>query len=123
STRSYDPSLGPMDPVSVLFVGDASPERVYGDMTNPSVCDANEGCSLPVFQDDKGFDLTTGSYQCPSSTQWVLMGNSGDSLQWRPSVRGIMRAGDKCAAGQRDHMRLFGAHPNAVFGAWSVGTP
>jgi len=123
STRSYDPSFGPMDPVSVLFVGDASPDRVYGDMTNPSVCDGNEGCSLPIFQDDKGLDLTTGSYQCPSSTQWVLMGNSGESLQWHPSVHGIMRAGDKCAAGQRDHMRLFGAHANAVFGAWSVGTP
>src|SRR5262249_43485615 len=32
STRSYDPSLGPMDPVSMLFVGDASPDRVYSTM-------------------------------------------------------------------------------------------
>jgi hypothetical protein len=123
STRSYDDNFGPMDPVSLLFTGNGSSDSVYLDMVAAPACPATQDCQAPAFQDDKGTNAQGTGFVCQSQTQWVLMGNAGDELRWRPSTRGVMRSGDRCAQGVRDHMRIFGGPASAVFGDWSVATP
>jgi hypothetical protein len=123
STRSYDVNMGPMDPVSVLFTGNGRPNMVYNDLTSIDPCNTDSQCRPPAFQDDKGIGAQARGYACGSGTQWVLMGNAGEDLQWQPSTRGVMGGGDRCTQGMRVHMRIFGGIANQVFGTWSVGTP
>jgi hypothetical protein len=123
STRSYDPNFGPMDPVSVLFSGNASPDAVFHDMVSAPECRTDAQCAPPAYQDDKGVGAQYKGYSCQSGTQWVLMGSAGEDLDWHPSSRAVMRETDKCTQGVRDHMRIFGGPVDPVFGAWSVGTP
>jgi len=118
---SFDAQLEPKDPVSVLFTGAGSVDNVYRYLTGP--CTPNTSCTTtPRFQDDRG-PAANGDYECSAGVQWVLMGNVGGPLEWRPSTRAVMKASDRCLSGNRDHMRIFGAPANDVFGAWSVGTP
>ncbi|HEY7268613.1 MAG TPA: hypothetical protein VH951_02180 [Dehalococcoidia bacterium] len=122
SARSYDVNFGPMDPVSLLFTGTATPDSVYQDLTTADSCMPSTYCPSPPFQDDKA-GLQARGYGCDSQTQWVLMGDAGEPLQWQPSTRAVMGSGDKCLQGVRDHMRIFGGVTSPVFGSWSVGTP
>jgi hypothetical protein len=123
STRSYDVNFGPMDPVSLLFTGNGTPDSVYQDLTAIDPCATDAQCRVPAFQDDKGTGAQARGYGCQSQTQWVLMGDSGQPLQWRPSSHGVMGTSDRCTQGVREHMRIFGGVASPVLGAWSVGTP
>jgi hypothetical protein len=123
STRSYDASFSPMDPVSVLFTGNGSPDDVFANMVSAPECLTDAQCTAPVFQDDKGTGAHASGFACRSSVQWVLMGNTGQPLQWVPSTRGVMKISDRCTQGVREHMRIFGGLDSPVFGTWSVGTP
>jgi hypothetical protein len=122
STMSYDARLQPKDPVSVVFMGNSNADFVYRYLID--LCAHRQGCPPSLFQDDKGGGASGNNYECSASTQWVLMGNAGETPELRPSTRAVMKSGDQCLVGDRDHMRIFGAATaNDVFGDWSVATP
>jgi hypothetical protein len=123
SSVSFDGSMTPKDPVSVLFFGNAHVDRVYADLTGPVPC--GEGCEPgpAAFRDHDGPYLGTGVRRCESQTQWVLMGSVGEPLQWRRSVRGVMTMQEGCDWGTRDHIRFFQELSDEKYGAWFVATP
>ena len=124
SAVSFDGSLTPKDPVSVLFFGHATVDGIYQKLTSGSNC---EGASCPPvakrFLDQDGLLGADELRPCRSQTQWVLMGSSDGPLEWHMNQKGLMWQDGGCAAGTRDHVRLFGEANDPEFGSWVLATP
>lgn len=116
SAVSYDGGINPKDPVSVLFYGDTSMIDVYERMTG-------SGGREPSYQDEDGPLDSAAMRECRSQTQWVLMASGEEPLTWRQGARGLMRAQDRCTAGSREHLRLYGDLFDVNYGHWIVATP
>ncbi|HXH23099.1 MAG TPA: hypothetical protein VNN10_13830 [Dehalococcoidia bacterium] len=116
SAMSFDGGINEKDPVSLLVYGDTSVLDTYDRL----VRDAIPGRS---YQDENGQMDTSAMRECRSQTQWVLMGNVGEELNWHRSQRGLMRLGEKCTEGLRDHIRFYGDLYHRDYGRWLVGTP
>jgi hypothetical protein len=124
SAVSFDGALTPKDPVSVLFYGDGRADSLYSELTRMPTC-APGACPprQPAFIDHDGLAGLDGLRPCHSQTQWVLMAMGGSVPEWRRNSRGLMLNEGGCASGTRDHVRLYNAQADPVFGEWSVATP
>ena len=115
STVSYDGSFTVKDPVSVLFFGNARVDSIYDSLVG------QQGSG--GFLDQDGPSIPGKARTCRSQTQWVLMGEPGESPTWQMDTKGLMWGEGGCASGTRNHVRLFGGLTDSEYGSWVVATP